>query len=266
MEDSRGYNPYRFGLVGASDSHDTASAYTLINYFGGHGLLDASRRLAWAEGGAGTWTCSAWLDSAESGPKRIRAVDLRRHAAQGDVRYHGVRIKVRLFSGWDFGPDLLNQGWVKTGYSNGVPMGGDLSRQSARHRHYGVGGQRPRSSESGPHSNRQGLDQGGQIFEKIYDVAWSGNRQRAIQTLRGKVPSVGNTVDIKNASYTNTIGAVELKTVWTDPDFDPSFHAFYYVRVLEIPTPRWTTYDAKKLGCRRRATCLRPCRSAPGLS
>jgi hypothetical protein len=92
----------------------------------------------------------------------------------------------------------------------------------------------------------KGWTKSGQIFEKIYDVAWSGNRKPDPAT--GKVPAVGNTVDVKNATYSNTIGAVELKTVWTDPAFDPSLHAFYYARVLQIPTPRWTTYDAKKLG------------------
>ena len=92
----------------------------------------------------------------------------------------------------------------------------------------------------------KGWTKSGQIFEKIYDVAWSGNRKPDPAT--GKVPAVGNTVDIKNATYTNSIGAVELKKVWRDPEFDPSLHAFYYARVLQIPTPRWTTYDAKKLG------------------
>ncbi len=92
----------------------------------------------------------------------------------------------------------------------------------------------------------KGWTKSGQIFEKIYDVAWSGNRKP--DPVTGKVPPVGSSVDISNATYTNTIGDVELKTVWKDPDFDPSLHAFYYARVLQIPTPRWTTYDAKKLG------------------
>ena len=92
----------------------------------------------------------------------------------------------------------------------------------------------------------KGWTKSGQIFEKIYDVAWSGKRKP--DPVTGKVPAVGNTVDVKNATYTNSIGDVELKTVWKDPDFDPSLHAFYYARVLQIPTPRWTTYDAKKLG------------------
>jgi hypothetical protein len=92
----------------------------------------------------------------------------------------------------------------------------------------------------------KGWTKSGQIFERVHDVAWSGNRRRDPTT--GRVGPVGNTVDIKNASYTNTIGATELKAVWTDPEFDPSLDAFYYARVLQIPTPRWSTYDAKRLG------------------
>jgi hypothetical protein len=92
----------------------------------------------------------------------------------------------------------------------------------------------------------KGWTKGGQIFEKVYDVAWSGDRKPDPAT--GKVPPVGDTVDLKNASYTNTIGAAELKKVWKDPEFDADLHAFYYARVIQIPTPRWTTYDAKKLG------------------
>jgi hypothetical protein len=91
----------------------------------------------------------------------------------------------------------------------------------------------------------KGWTKGGKNFEHVYDVAWSDDRK---PDSSGKVPAVKSTVDIKNASYTNTVGAVELKKVWRDPDFDPALHAFYYVRVLQIPTPRWSTYDAKKLG------------------
>jgi hypothetical protein len=92
----------------------------------------------------------------------------------------------------------------------------------------------------------KGWSRSGQSFEKIFDVVWAGDRKPDKWT--GVVPPVGNTVDIEAASYTNTIGAVELKKVWTDPEFDPSEHAFYYARVLEIPTPRWTTIQAKELG------------------
>ncbi len=96
-------------------------------------------------------------------------------------------------------------------------------------------------------------------------MTWHGPAIASPIRVTGKVPPVGNTVDVKNASYTNTIGAVELKKVWKDPDFDPSLHAFYYARVLQIPTPRWTTYDAKKLGVPPPSFVPQRCRSAPGL-
>jgi len=92
----------------------------------------------------------------------------------------------------------------------------------------------------------KGWTKSGQSFEKIFDVAWAGDRKPDKWT--GVVPPIGSSVDVEKASYTNTIGAVELKTVWADPEFDPSVHAFYYARVLEIPTPRWTTIQAAKLG------------------
>ena len=100
----------------------------------------------------------------------------------------------------------------------------------------------------------KGWTKSGQSFEKVFDVVWAGDRKPDKWT--GVVPPIGSTVDVENATYANTIGAVELKTVWTDPEFDPSLHAFYYARVLEIPTPRWTTIQAKQLGvaaARRRA-------------
>lgn len=89
------------------------------------------------------------------------------------------------------------------------------------------------------------IDADGETREKVYDVAWSGDRQ---PDANGKLPAVGNTVDVENANWTNTIGASELATVWADPDFDPDQSAFYYARVIEIPTPRWTTYDAFRFG------------------
>ena len=108
----------------------------------------------------------------------------------------------------------------------------------------------------------KGWSKNGQSFEKIFDAAWSGDRKPDKWT--GVVPPVGSTVDVDNATYTNTIGAVELKTAWTDPEFDPSLHAFYYARVLEIPTPRWTTIQAKKLGMAPPEVVAPRSRSAPG--
>ena len=170
----------------------------------------------------------------------------------------GTRIKVRLFGGWDFGPDVLNQkDWVKAAYASGVPMGGDLPPPKGKAPSFIVWAVKdPDAANLDRIQIVKGWTKSGQIFEKIYDVAWSGNRVLTHTPIQNvlyggndmKLPPVGNTVDAKNASYTNTIGGVELETVWTDPDFDPALHAFYYTRVLEIPTPRWTTYDAKTLG------------------
>jgi hypothetical protein len=160
----------------------------------------------------------------------------------------GPHIKVRFFGGWDYASNMVNEaGWVKAAYARGVPMGGDLPR----------GGRTPptfivwavKDPSSGNLDRIQivkGWSKSGQSFEKVHDVVWAGDRK--IDKWKGAVPAIGTTVDVENASYTNSIGAVELKTVWTDPDFDPSVDAFYYARVLEIPTPRWTTIQAKALG------------------
>ena len=152
---------------------------------------------------------------------------------------------------------LKQKDWVKTGYANGVPMGGDLPPPKGKAPTFIVWAVKdPDEANLDRIQIVKGWTKSGQIFEKIYDVAWSGDRKLARAPIQNvlyggndmTLPPVGNTVDIKNATYKNTIGAVELKTVWTDPDFDPSLHAFYYARVLQIPTPRWTTYDAKSLG------------------
>jgi len=161
----------------------------------------------------------------------------------------GPRIRVRVFGGFGFGKvSPANSNWVKVGYDNGVPMGGDLKNAPQ--------GKSPSfmiAALKGPNSGnldriqvvKGWLDAQGETHEKIYNVVWSDNRQLDVT---GRLPAVGNTVDIPNASYTNTIGTAELQTKWTDPDFDASRPSFYYLRVLEIPTPRWSTYDAKMLG------------------
>jgi hypothetical protein len=160
----------------------------------------------------------------------------------------GVRIKVRLFGGWEFSPEMLKRkDWVKTGYAKGVSMGGDLPAAKAKAPSFVVWAMKdPDSGNLDRVQIVKGWAKHGQTFEKIYDVAWAGKRKPDPAT--GKVPSIGHTVNLAKATYTNTIGAVELKTVWTDPAFDPSLDAFYYVRVLEIPTPRWSTIQAVQLG------------------
>ena len=250
-QEARGYNPYKFGVVGASDSHDTGSGYSQSEYFGGHGLLDgtpearlsgkkevglAMDRLSTA-GVGGVW--------AEENTRESIFAAMQRKEVFGTS---GVRIKVRLFGGWDFAPEMLKEKyWVKTGYERGVPMGGDLPAAKGTAATFIVWAVKdPDDANLDRVQIVKGWTKHGQIFEKIYDVVWSGDR--VPDPVTGKLPAVGNTVDIKNATYENSIGAVELKTVWTDPEFDPSLNSFYYARVLQIPTPRWTTYDAKKLG------------------
>jgi hypothetical protein len=251
MQQARGYNPYKMGVVGASDSHNTVVSYTASNFFGEHGGLDASpkERLAGkVEAGMSvikTGTSGLGGVWAEANTREAIFSAMQRRETFGTS---GVRIKVRLFGGWDFGSDLLKQkDWAKTGYAKGVPMGGDLPAPTAKAPTFVVWA--VKDPEEGNLDRIQivkGWTKSGQIFERVHDVAWSGNRRRDPAT--GRVGPVGNTVDIKNASYTNTIGATELKAVWTDPEFDPSLDAFYYARVLQIPTPRWSTYDAKRLG------------------
>jgi hypothetical protein len=156
---------------------------------------------------------------------------------------------VRFFGGWDFSEkDLESRTPALAGYKRGVPMGADLPARTTRSApsflvyalRDPIGGNLDRIQIV-----KGWLDEDGATHEKVYDVAWSGEREPGSD---GKVPAVGNTVDAKTASYTNTIGASELGTVWRDPDFDPNQRAFYYARVIEIPTPRWSTYDAFRFG------------------
>jgi hypothetical protein len=163
----------------------------------------------------------------------------------------GPRMTVWFFGGWDFEE---RDGRARTpgliGYSKGVSMGGDLSKAPA--------GKAPSflvAAMKDPYSGnldriqvvKGWLDKDGKTHEKVYDVVW-GDADKRKPGSDGKLPPVGNTVDIANATWTNTIGDSELITVWQDPDFDPGQQAFYYARVIEIPTPRWTAYDAKRYG------------------
>jgi hypothetical protein len=163
----------------------------------------------------------------------------------------GTRMLVRFFGGWDFEPsDAHNRLPAAIGYGKGVPMGGDLlEAPKGKSPTFLVGALR---DPIGANLDRiqviKGwLDAKGEVHEKIYDVVW-GDAEKRKPGKDGKLPPVGNTVDVANATWTNTIGDPELITVWKDPEFDPNQRAFYYARVLEIPTPRWTAYDAKRLG------------------
>jgi hypothetical protein len=253
MQNTRGYNPYKMGVVGAGDSHNTATAYAQDNFFGDHGLIDATpeRRLAGtvASGMEILKTGTSGLGGvwAEENTRESIYKAMRRREVFGTS---GARIKLRMFGGWNYDKNMLSQAdWVKASYAGGVPMGGDLAEAEAEGKAPSFVVWALKDPADGNLDRIQivkGWTKDGQIFEKIFDVAWSGHRQPNPET--GKLPPVGNTVDVTKATYTNDIGAVELKAVWTDPEFDPSQHAFYYARALQIPTPRWSTYDAAKLG------------------
>ena len=256
MQDQRGYNPYRFGMAGGSDSHNSASAYRHDNFFGMHGETDGTveRRFA-------GFLIGGTMDVRLENPGGLTGVwaeeNTRSSIWDGMYRKEtfgvsGPRMKVRLFGGWTYDKDILDASdWVKKSYAAGVPMGADLPSMPT-----GGKGTAPafvvwavKNSSSGNLDRIQiikGWTQNGQSFEKVYDVAWSGDRKP--DKWSGKVPAIRSTVDMEKATYTNDVGATELKTVWTDPEFDASQHAFYYARVLEIPTPRWTLIQAVQSG------------------
>jgi Protein of unknown function (DUF3604) len=251
MQDTRGYNPYKFGFEGASDSHDTGSPYRQNNFYGGHSTIDGTIQVRMA-GHNFTGADVRWMNP---GGLTGAWAEENTRASIWDAMYRketfgvsGPHIKVRFFGGWQYNPNLVEQkDWVKVGYGKGVPMGGDLPPKKSKAPTFIVWAVKdPTSGNLDRIQIIKGWTKNGQSFEKIFDVVWSGDRNPDKWT--GRVPAIQSTVDIDNATYTNTVGSAELKTVWTDPEFDPSLHAFYYARVLEIPTPRWTTIQAHQLG------------------
>jgi Protein of unknown function (DUF3604) len=258
MQDTRGYNPYKFGVVGGSDSHNTGAPYRQNNFYGGHGINDGTIETRMS---GHIFTSMDVRYENPSGLTGIWAEENTR-ASLWDAMYRketfgtsGPRIRIRFFGGWDYAKDLTNQKtWVKTGYAKGVPMGADLPPAKGKSPTFVVWAVKdPTSGNLDRIQIVKGWTKHGQSFEKIYDVVWSGNRKPDKWT--GKVLPIESTVDIDNATYSNDVGATELRTVWTDPDFDPSLHAFYYARALEIPTPRWW---------RRRTSCRPSSRNVPG--
>lgn len=251
-----GFNPYRFGVIGSSDSHNASSSVEEDNYHGKLPLLDGTvgirlgatlllpesqnRGLRWGAAGlAGVW--------AEENTRRALFEAMRRKETYATS---GPRITVRFFGGWGYEPSILGDSdFVGQAYEGGVPMGGDLSAAEP--------GEAPRflvaaaKDPLGAHLDRIQIvkgwvDRAGDSYERIYDIAASDGRQPDPGTHR--VEAVGSTVDLESATYENSIGAAELSAFWADPDFDSGLEAFYYARVLEIPTPRWSTYDAKAMG------------------
>jgi hypothetical protein len=257
LERKLGINPYKFGMVGSTDSHTSLSTAEEDNFFGKHSGV---------EPGPHRWehvviaapdpklNVMGWQQAA-SGYAAVWATENTREAIFDAMKRKetyattGSRMTVRFFGGWDFtAQDTATRLPASIGYAKGVPMGGDLRKAPP--------GKRPSfllAAMKDPYSGnldriqvvKGWMDKAGKTQEKVYDVAWSGDRKPGAD---GKLPPVGNTVDVANAIWTNSIGSPELITVWEDPDFDPGLSAFYYARVIEIPTPRWTAYEAKRYG------------------
>jgi hypothetical protein len=252
LNGSLGANPYKYGLVAASDSHDGTAVPEENNFNGGHGVTDkdpherlqeksplSDKTKFSASGLTGVW--------AEENTREAIFAALKRRET---FATSGTFIKTRFFGGWGYSPAMMqSSNWVSTAYSGGVPMGADLPERPAEAKapSFAISALKdPKSANLDRIQVVKGwLDAKGKAHEKIFDVALADDRRRDAS---GKIPPVGDTVDAAKATYTNDIGDPELSIVWSDPEFDPAQPAFYYARVLEIPTPRWTTYDAVALG------------------
>ena len=258
LEQRLGTNPYKFGMIGSSDAHTGLAAMEEDNFFGKTTPQEPN-----PERIAATFVSNAksgikimdWEVGA-SGYAAVWASENTREAIWDAMQRRetyattGPRMLVRFFGGWEFEPkDAADRMPAAVGYTKGVPMGGDLRKAPA--------GKAPTflvaalKDPIGANLDRlqivKGwLDARGEVHEQVHDVAWSGDRKPDPKT--GKLPTVGSTVNVEEATWTNTIGAPELVAVWKDPRFDPAQRAFYYARVIEIPTPRWTAYDAKRFG------------------
>jgi len=257
LEKQLGVNPYKFGMVGSSDSHTALATVEEDNFFGKHSGVEPEPHrwkhvvieapdpdltvMGWQQAAAGY--AAVWAE--ENTREAIFDAMMRKET----YATTGSRILVRFFGGWDFeASDAQSRLPAGVGYAKGVPMGGDLRQAPA--------GKSPRFLVAAMKDPLSGnldrvqiikgwMDKKGDLHEQVYDVVWSGDRQHGSD---GKVPAVGDTVDVKNATWSNSIGSPELISVWTDPDFDPAESAFYYARVIEIPTPRWTAYEAMRFG------------------
>ena len=257
LEAKLGTNPYKFGMIGSTDMHTGLAAAEEENFFGKTSPQEPSpermtatfmddkksgvRIMDWEIGSSGY--AAVW---AEDNTRSSIWDALYRRETYATT---GTRMIVRFFGGWEFDKaDAKTRNPAGPGYGKGVPMGGDLSNAP--------NGKAPTflvaalKDPIGANLDRvqivKGwLDAQGELHEKVYDVVWDGNRK---PDAKGKLQAVGSTVDLANATWTNTIGSSELITVWKDPDFDAKQRAFYYARVIEIPTPRWTAYDVQRFG------------------
>jgi len=250
-----GVNPYKFGMVGSTDSHTSLATAEEENFFG-KAIHKEPKADRWSKPvyQFGDIKVMGW-EQVSSGYTAVWATANTREAIFDAMKRKevyattGSRMTVWFFGGWDFdATDGEKRAPERVGYAKGVSMGGDLYQAPK--------GKAPSflvAALKDPYSGnldriqivKGWLDKGGKTHEKVFNVAWGDAQNRKLGA-DGKLPSVGTTVDQENATWTNTIGDPELITVWKDPEFDPLLKAFYYARVIEIPTPRWTAYDAKR--------------------
>lgn len=251
IEQKLGENPFQFGFIGSSDGHNGASNQEEDNNVGKSGVKDITPEHRLADNKMGKRN----RESSVGGMAGVWATENTREAIfeaferKEVFATSGPRIKVRFFAAWEWDSlSIDSTGWEASAYRQGVPMGSILPSKAIQKAPVFLVS--ALKDSEGANLDRIQVIKGwvgadGQTHERIFDVVWSGDRQ---QNAAGVIPSVGNTVDTTKASYTNTIGAISLNTVWTDPEFDALVSSFYYLRVLEIPTPRWTTYEAVQIG------------------
>jgi hypothetical protein len=258
LEKKFGTNPYKFGMIGATDSHTGLATAEEDNFFGKSTSVEPSATRVSHPFVKSKLGAIEGYELAASGYQAVWASENNREAIFDAMERKetyattGPRIMVRFFGGWDFTEDdLRSRTPAFIGYGKGVPMGGDLTNapkdKAPTFMIYTL------RDPLGANLDRMQIikgwmDKDGKTHERIYDVAVSDGR-KIDKDGRCKTP-VGNTVDLEAASWTNTIGASELLSVWTDPDFDPNQKAFYYGRIIEIPTPRWVVYDKVRLGAK----------------
>jgi len=252
LERRLGTNPYRFGMIGSTDSHTGLSAVEENNFFGKHSGVEPGPKRMQRPVGEGEGQAVYGWQMAASGYAAVWARDNTREALWDAIQRRevyattGSRISVRFFGGWAFeSGDSERPDLARTGYGKGVPMGGQLAPTTGETPVFLVAATKdPMGANLDRVQIVKGwLDAAGERHEQVYDAAWSDNRER---DANGRLAAVGDTADTAGATWRDTIGAPQLAATWRDPDFDPALPAFYYARVIEIPTPRWTAYDAAR--------------------
>jgi hypothetical protein len=257
-EKTLGVNPFNFGFIGGTDVHNSLSSIEENNFFGKHVNQEPSK-IRWehvSKQGFGKTRYTYHYTAA--GYAAVWATENTREALWDAMMRKevyatsGTRMTVRLFGGWDFtSEDAAATDLPAVGYAKGVPMGGTMPKATANAKAPSFLVAAMKDPQSGNLDRIQIVkgwtDKDNNVHEKIYNVTWSEAQSRKLGP-NGELPPVGDTVDVATATWKDTIGAPQLAGVWTDPDFDPTQRAFYYARAIEIPTPRWTAYDAVRFG------------------